>query len=123
MIIAVATEGEFIFQHFGKCPQFTLFEVEDSMIKSQKVIDTSASGHSALVEVLKNHGVSTVICGGIGAGAKNALSDAGIEVVAGVTCLAKDAVIRFLSGEKLGTDDVTCDHHGEEHSCGEHGCH
>ena len=108
MIIAVTTEGENIFQHFGKSPQFTLFETEDSRIKSEKVIDTSDSGHSALIDVLKSNSVEVLICGGIGGGAVNGLTAAGIEVVAGVSGSVKDAVIKYLSGEKLGSGQPTC---------------
>ena len=126
MIIAVTTEGENIFQHFGKSPQFTLSETEDSRIKSEKVIDTSDSGHSALIDVLKSNSVEVLICGGIGGGAVNGLTAAGIEVVAGVSGSVKDAVIKYLSGEKLGSGQPTCDHHHDhegEHHCGEHTCH
>ena len=123
MIIAVATQGETIFQHFGKTPQFTLFETEDSIIKNIKVLDTGDSGHSALIDVLKENSAEVLICGGIGAGAVNGLSAAGIEVVSGVECPAKDAVIKYLSGEKLGTGTATCDHHHEGgQTCGEHTC-
>ena len=75
---------------------------------------------------LKPTPFEVLICGGIGGGAVNGLAAAGIEVVAGVSGSVKDAVIKYLSGEKLGSGQPTCDHHHDHedgHSCGEHKCH
>ena len=61
--------------------------------------------------------------GGIGAGAINALAEAGIQLYGGVSGNADDAVEAFLKGELKFNPDVKCDHHshGEGHSCGSHG--
>ncbi len=74
MKIAVTyNEGE-IFQHFGHSEKFKLYDVEDGKIVSSEVVDTNGSGHGALAGFLKDKNVNVLICGGIGGGAKNALS-------------------------------------------------
>lgn len=118
MKIAVTTEENQVFQHFGKCPVFTLFTVRDGAVQEKIEVDASAHGHAALTGFLKDLGVQTVICGGIGEGAKQMLRSAGITLVSGVQGNIDDAVASFLSG---GLSDLggTCAHHDhqENHTC------
>jgi len=126
MKIAVTYENGEVFQHFGHTEQFKLYTVEDGKIVSEQVVGTNGSGHGALAGFLQNDGVDTLICGGIGGGAQEALRSAGIKLYGGVSGNADEAVAALLNGT-LGFDpNVHCDHHGhggEGHSCGEHGCH
>ena len=125
MKIAVTYENGEIFQHFGHTAEFKIYEVADGKVVNAKVVDTNGSGHGALAGFLVQHGVDTLICGGIGGGAQNALAQAGIRLFGGVSGSADDAVNALLAGN-LGYDpDVHCnhhDHHEEGHSCGDHGC-
>lgn len=66
MKIAVAYENGQIFQHFGHTEQFKLYEAVDGKITHAKVVDTNGSGHGALAGFLMQHGVDTLVCGGIG---------------------------------------------------------
>ncbi len=126
MKIAVTTENGQIFQHFGKCPLFTIYEVSEKQILSKSELNTSEHGHGALAGFLKANGVTQVICGGIGAGAKDALAGQGIALVCGITGGTDDAVQAFLAGKLQGSDQATCNHHdhgheeGHECQCGHH---
>ena len=128
MRIAVTYENGQIFQHFGHTEMFKVYEVEDNSIKNESIIPTLGSGHGALAGFLKLNNVDTLICGGIGEGAKNALADAGIKLYGGVTGDADSAVKALLSGTLEFNPAVHCSHHdgghnhGEGHTCGEHGC-
>lgn len=118
MKIAVATEGNQIFQHFGKCPTFTVYTTENGEITGKELIDASQNGHAALTGFLKGAGADTVICGGIGEGARNMLDSAGIKLVSGVEGNIDDAVSAFLTGTLLDQGG-SCTHHDHEegHSC------
>ena len=70
MKIAVTYDNGQIFQHFGHSAQFKLYEVSGGMILNTAVVDTNGSGHGALAGFLKQNGVDTLICGGIGGGAQ-----------------------------------------------------
>ena len=85
MKIAVTYENGQIFQHFGHTEMFKVYEVEYNSIKNESIIATLGSGHGALAGFLKLNNVDTLICGGIGEGAKNALADAGIKLYGDVT--------------------------------------
>ena len=125
MKIAVTYENGEIFQHFGHTEQFKLYETADGRVVSEKLIDAGGSGHEALADYLRGLSVDVLICGGIGGGAQAALEEAGIELCAGASGSADEAVEAYLRGELVNTG-ANCDHHhdaeGEEsgHSCGGH---
>ena len=124
MKIAVTYENGNIFQHFGRTESFKVYEVEDSKIVSSEVIGSDGIGHGALAGLLAGHDIQVLICGGLGGGALNALTNAGIEVCAGASGNADEAVEAFLRGDLVDTG-ANCDHHhgeGEDHECcGGHG--
>ncbi len=127
MKIAVTYENGNVFQHFGHTEQFKVYEIVDGKVKNSEIIDTNGSGHGALAGLLYGLNIDTLICDGIGAGAQNALAEAGIKLFGGVSGSADDAVNALLTGTLAYNPDVRCnhhDHHGEGHSCGEnkHGC-
>lgn len=127
MRIAVTYENGNIFQHFGHTEQFKIYDIEDGKVVKEQVAGTEGSGHGALAGMLSDLKADVLICGGIGAGAQNALAEAGIRLYGGVSGSADEAVRVLLEGSLSFDPDVHCDHHGhheEEHSCGENkqGC-
>lgn len=124
MKIAVTYENGEIFQHFGHTETFKIYDIADGKVVSAEVVDTNGSGHGALSGFLVAHGVDTLICGGIGGGAQNALAQAGIRLFGGVSGNADEAVNALLAGNLGYNPNVHCDHHDHEagHSCGDHGC-
>ena len=124
MRVAVTYENGEVFQHFGHTEQFKLYDIENGEIKNTQIIDTNGQGHGALASFLKKAGADTVICGGIGAGAQNALSAGGIQLYGGVTGNADVAVQKYMEGTLDYNPAVKCTHHkqDENHSCGNHHC-
>lgn len=127
MKIAVTYDNGQIFQHFGHTEQFKLYDAENGQIISEEIADTNGSGHGALAGFLAEKQAEVLICGGIGAGAKAALEEAGITLYGGVSGSADEAVKAFLAGALAFDPEVRCSHHDKEHSaeghsCGEHGC-
>ena len=123
MKIAVTYANGLIFQHFGHCEAFKIYEVQDGVILSSEVVSAVGSGHGALAGFLKNHGVDALVCGGIGGGARNALAEAGIALYPGVSGSADDSVKALLEGKLIYNPGTVCGHHHEGgHNCGEHTC-
>ena len=125
MKIAVPYENGQVFQHFGHTSRFQIYDVQDGTVKSAQTVVPAGGGHGALSGFLKMCGVDTLICGGIGGGAQQALKNAAIELYGGVRGMADDAVEALLDGKLVPIENPTCaghDHgHGEGHSCGNHG--
>ena len=119
MKIAVAYDNGNIFQHFGRTEFFKVYQVEDGKVISSEVIGSNGTGHGALAGLLAGQSVDVLICGGIGGGAQEALAQAGVELCAGASGSADQAVERYLKGELISSG-ANCDHHGEGHECGHH---
>ena len=114
MIIAVTydvNDGS-IFQHFGKCPNFLICEIEDSKVVSAKIIDTDL-GHGCGMRIppLMNENVEAVICGNLGAGARNHIAEANMELYPGAIGDAKGAVEAFINGDLDYDKNTSCIHH------------
>lgn len=126
MKIAVTYEKGMVFQHFGHTEQFNVYDIENGQITGTQIMDANGSGHGALAGFLSGLSVDTLICGGIGAGAQNALAAAGIKLYGGVSGEADAAVEAYLAGRLAYDPDVHCGHHDHSHHehghCGEHGC-
>ncbi|MBR3402139.1 MAG: FKBP-type peptidyl-prolyl cis-trans isomerase [Parasporobacterium sp.] len=128
MKIAVTHDNGEVFQHFGHTEEFKVYHVEDGVVTDTELVGSNGSGHGALAELLSNHAVDVLICGGIGGGAQAALTEHGIELCAGASGSADEAVKAYLRGELINTG-ANCTHHEEGHSCSDHeghqcgGCH
>ncbi len=124
MRIAVTSENNMVYQHFGHCPGFTVFEVEEQEIKSKEYLAANGVGHSALAVLLDGNGVDVLICGGLGGCARQALGEAGIKILPGVRGDVDAVVKAYLDGTLDHDPNYTCNHHGHEHGeghqCGHH---
>lgn len=124
MRVATTYDNGNIFMHFGRSEQFKIYDIQDGKVLNEQVVGTGGTGHGALAGLLANGGVDTLICGGIGGGAINALTQAGITVYAGAqgSC---DACVEALIADTLAqAGEATCDCHGHDHELGEScGCH
>ena len=118
MKIAIATEGMDVSEHFGRCENFTLCNIENGKVTDMKVISTQGNQRGALPAFLHKMGVNTVISGGAGSGAIQKLSQMGIEAFVGVQGRIEDALNSYLKGE-LKCNQATC---SENHEHGEHSC-
>jgi predicted Fe-Mo cluster-binding NifX family protein len=127
MKIAVTFEEGQVFQHFGHTSQFKIYDLEEGKISASNVVDTNGQGHGTLAGFLTDHQVEVLICGGIGAGAQEALAESGIQLFGGVTGDADEAIKAYLDNQLDYNPDITCSHHDHEHqdgdhTCGSHGC-
>lgn len=81
----------------------------------QKNENRGGFAHNDLVAYLKSLGVEILILGNRGQGAVDALNNAGLKQIAGITGNPDDAVKSFLSGTLKGNPDAKCNHHGGHH--------
>ena len=115
MKIAVTYENGRVFQHFGHTEQFKVYDVEDGKVMGSRIVPTAGSGHGALAGFLQGLGVQTLICGGIGGGARTALENAGITFYPGASGEADAQVGALLAGNLRYDPDTLCSHHHEGH--------
>ena len=118
-IIAVASENGMVAQHFGHCPAFMLFEVQEGRITGQTTVPNPGHKPGFLPVFLAEKGAETVIAGGMGGGAVQIFNEKAIEVITGATGQAEAAVARYLRGELRSSGSV-CHEHQHQGECGNH---
>ena len=109
MKIAVASEEKNVSGHFGHCSNFNIFTTEGKSITSSENVVSPGHDHN-LIEFLAGRGVTVIISGGMGAGAREKFDEKGIEIVTGAQGAAKDAAQKFLDGALVSDDTVCCKH-------------
>ncbi len=112
MKIAVATEDGMVAQHFGRCPQYSLFEVNDGQISHETLIDNPGHQPGFLPGYLARHGINCMMAGGMGPRAQDLFQAHDINTIVGASGPVKEAVLAYVSGT-LQTGQSTCDHPDE----------
>lgn len=135
MRIALTYENGMVGQHFGHTKQFKLYDVDGSnTVTATELLSPNGAGHGALATVLKQAQTDVLICGGIGQGARMAVSEVGIKLIAGVCGNADEVIKDYLEDKLQYSSEQSCQHHDREdghhchhehesHECGHHGCH
>jgi predicted Fe-Mo cluster-binding NifX family protein len=105
--------------HFIHTPYFVVAELDGKAILSTRL--EASPGHEqggTMPGFVDSLGVSEVIVGGIGAGAVNGLRTRGIEVTAGATGSAANALIEFASGTLPRLKPWCVQHEDSSQGCG-----
>lgn len=111
MRIAVATENGQVAQHFGRCPEYTLLDVERGQIRSKVVIPNPGHQPGFLPPYLAEKGVSCIIAGGMGPSAQDLFAAQGIKTVIGASGPVDEVVKAYLAGS-LALGSSACEHGG-----------
>jgi predicted Fe-Mo cluster-binding NifX family protein len=117
MIVAVATEENMVAQHFGRCPEYTLFTLADGSVAEKKVIPNPGHEPGFLPGYLAEMGVNTIIAGGMGPRAQSLFENQNIATYIGVSGPLQSVIEAYLTGE-LKSGPSTCEHGQDGHSCG-----
>jgi predicted Fe-Mo cluster-binding NifX family protein len=117
MIVAIATEENMVAQHFGRCPEYTLFTLVDGSVAEKKVIPNPGHEPGFLPGYLAKMGVNTIIAGGMGPRAQSLFENENIATIIGVDGPLQSVIEAYLAGE-LQSGPSTCEHGQGGHSCG-----
>ncbi|MCK4761789.1 MAG: NifB/NifX family molybdenum-iron cluster-binding protein [Candidatus Aminicenantes bacterium] len=117
MKIAISTENNQVSAHFGRCPNYTLFEAEDKKVTGKTVIDTPGHQPGVLPGFLNEHGVNYVIAGGMGPRAQDLFRQMNIEPIIGITGCVDDVVQAFLNGTLQSGESLCTQNSQDHHEC------
>ncbi len=106
MKVAISTDNGEVSAHFGRCPQFTIIDIEDGKILKKEVIDNPGHHPGFLPEFLSNLNVSTIIAGSMGGRAKELFENAHMNMILGVEGKISDIADQLLNGTLEGTDSI-----------------
>jgi len=124
MKIAISTDGRYVSAHFGRCPSFTIVDMEDGKEINRQVIDNPGHHPGYLPQFLHDKGVGYIIAGGMGQRASDLFAEVGIEAIVGIngtidgvidkvlrgTLEGGESLCRPGSGRGYGLDKTACDH-------------
>lgn len=99
MKIAISTDSGEVSPHFGRCPEFTIVNLEDGEIEGKKVIDNPGHKPGYIPEFLKGKGVECIISGGMGNKAISLFDRYDIKVLTGVKGKIDEVIERYMGGE------------------------
>ncbi len=101
MIIAVTYENGLVCQQFGNTEQYKVYDVEGGKVMSSRMIGSEGQGYGALTDLLRGRGIDVLICGDIDSVMQKALTEKDIELCAGASGSADEAVEAYLRGELM----------------------
>ena len=131
MRIAVAYNNGEIYEHFGHCENFAIYDYFGAYVNevTKTVIPTGdRHGHADMAQLMKDEKIDAVICGQMGGEAKAMLLSFGIVPIVGYSGSADDAADMLVTGqlpilgEDMGGCAGGCGGCGGCHSDGESGC-
>ena len=85
MKVAVAYKDGEIYEHFGHCETFAIYEYGETIDDcTKRLVDSSqCRGHKDMADLMRANGVDAVLCGNMGGEGKALLLSYGIVPVAG----------------------------------------
>lgn len=109
MRIAVATENGSVSEHFGRCPSYTVADIEGGTVTHREVVENPGHEPGRIPVFLKEHGADVVVAGGMGRRAQRLFSEMGIEQVLGITGPVEEAIEGCRTGSIEGGSSL-CSH-------------
>ena len=129
MRIAISTDNGFVSEHFGRCPAFTIAEIEDGKVLKVEEINNPGHQPGFLPVFLAEKDVKYIICGGMGQRAQTLFEERNIIPIAGVRGEIKEVIDKFIKGilvggessckpgvgKGYGVEKTECDHPEHDH--------
>jgi predicted Fe-Mo cluster-binding NifX family protein len=128
MRIAISTDSGFVSAHFGRCPSFTLVDIENGKAINKEEVSNPGHEPGAIPAFLHEKGVNYIVAGGMGMRAESFFQQYGIKTVVGVSGKVDDIIEQFRhgivkggdslcspgAGKGYGLDKQECDHPDEK---------
>jgi len=106
--IAISTDGDRVSLHFGRCPSFTLVNIEDNKVVNQETVANPGHHPGFLPEFLGQKGANYIIAGGMGERARILFEEKKIIPILGMDLSIDQAIKGFIEGS-LQSDDKPCE--------------
>lgn len=128
MRVAISTDGNFVSAHFGRCPVFTIVDIEKGKIIKKETVGNPGHEPGFIPQFLHEKGVACIIAGGMGARAVGFFEEFGIQTIVGIsgsiddviehlkngTLQGGESLCRPGAGKGYGVEKEVCDHPEDE---------
>ncbi|MCK5535022.1 NifB/NifX family molybdenum-iron cluster-binding protein [bacterium] len=128
MRVAISTDADSVSAHFGRCPSFTIVDIEEGKIIKKEVIDNPGHHPGFIPQFLNEKGVKCIVAGGMGMRATGLFNEFGIQTIIGIsgkidevidklqkgTLQSGESLCRPGAGKGYGLDKTECNHPAED---------
>ena len=106
MKIAISTDSGMVSAHFGRCPEFTIVDIDQGKVTSQETVPNPGHEPGFLPKFLHEKAVGCIVAGGMGPHAQGLFAEKGIKTIVGVTGSIEAALKDILSGQLKGGESL-----------------
>jgi len=106
MRVAISTDGDFVSEHFGRCPSFTLIDIENGKIIKKTQVANPGHEPGAIPQFLHHKGVNCIVAGGMGMRAVSFFQEYGIRTVVGISGKISDVLEQLEKGTLKGGESL-----------------
>ena len=124
MRVAISTDGAHVSAHFGRCPSFTIVDIEKGAVVKKEVVDNPGHEPGFIPQFLHERGAECIVAGGMGQRATGFFGEYGIRTIIGVSGTIDDVIKQLAqgtlkggeslcspgAGKGYGLDKTECDH-------------
>ncbi len=111
MRIAIATDGDMVSRHFGRCSHYTIIDVNGRNVNKREVVENPGHQPNFLPGFLNEKEVDCILTGGMGRKARALFEQYDIEAIVGVEGEIEHVIDRILSNELEGSDNLCAPKH------------
>ncbi|MCK4282591.1 MAG: NifB/NifX family molybdenum-iron cluster-binding protein [Candidatus Lokiarchaeota archaeon] len=106
MKVAISTDSGTVSAHFGRCPSYTLLDIENGVIVNRTEINNPGHATGTIPQFMSQNGVNVMIAGGMGWRAQEFFKQYGIDVILGATGRIDDVIQKIKDGTLEGGESL-----------------
>lgn len=129
MRIAVSTDSGNVSAHFGRCPEFTIADIESGKVLKKEVINNPGHAPGNIPHFLHGKNVECIVAGGMGQRAQMFFDEFKIKTIIGISGRVDDVLEKLAQGslqsgpsscnpgdgKGYGIEKQECDHPQDKH--------
>jgi len=109
MRVAIATDGNMVAPHFGRCQAYTIVDIVNGEVVGRTLVENPGHQPGFLPAFLAERGVNCIIAGGMGPRAQGLFAQYNILTITGVTGPIEQVLEDFINDD-LQTGPNICEH-------------
>jgi predicted Fe-Mo cluster-binding NifX family protein len=106
MKVAISTDGNMVSAHFGRCPSYTIVELDEGKVVKRDMVQNPGHQPGFIPEFLHEKGVGCIVAGGMGRRASELFGQMGIKTYVGVSGRVEDVISGILDGTLEGGESL-----------------
>ena len=104
MRVAISTDGDFVSAHFGRCPSFTLVDIENGKVTKRTEVANPGHQPGAIPQFLHQKEVNCIVSGGMGQRATALFQGYSIQTIVGVSGKIDEVIEQLKKGTLEGSE-------------------